>query len=163
MAKKQIEVQEQEFNVMKVIESKRPDGSVRVQFDFSDCVTMAEQHTAHLSDINYLMSKYKPDDLRAYLDARASYRKEILGVDFSMEPSLQEAKNRVVRLRQAYESLDPSITNQFKNHIEFLKFIDNPENQEKMVRMGLLTKKQIDEVKADPQTTTQEEDKVKPK
>lgn len=128
----------------------RPDGTVSHALDFSNCPSMAEQHTAHLTDINYLMEKYQPDELAAYLAARNQYRQEILGHDFSSEPSLQDAKNSVLALRTAYENLKPELRNQFKNHVEFLKYIDNPANKEKLIKLGLLKESEIN--KLTPQT-----------
>jgi len=104
---------------------------------------MAEQHTAHLSDINYLMQRFQPDELAAYIAARSQYRREILGHDFSQEPSLQEAKNITYKLKQEFENLPDDVRVNFKNHVEFLKFIDNPANQEKMIKLGLMTKREI--------------------
>lgn len=166
MAKKQQEIVEDEshkFNKVQYIHSVRPNGSLRIQQDYTFCPTMAEQHTAHLTNINYLIKTHKPDELAAYLAARSNYRREILGHDFSREPSLQDAKNEVYRLRTAFEKLPDEVRNQFRNHVEFLKFIDNPENQEKMIRMGLLTKKEVQDNTPPTQTTTQEEDKAKGK
>lgn len=144
------EVLEGELNKVIIHHTKRPDGSIRVQHDFSNCPSMAEQHTAHLSDLNYLISKYKPDELSAYLAARNNYRQEIVGHDFTKEPDLQEGKNIAYKLKKAFNDLPEEIKNQFKNHVEFLKFIDNPANAEKMVKLGLLTKKQIQQ-HTDPQ------------
>lgn len=137
-------ISEGKLNEVIIKTTIRPNGTVRIQQDFSNCPTLTEQHTAHMSDINYLIQKYKPDELAAYIAARAQHRQEILGHDFSLEPSLQDAKNTVYRMRTAFEELDPEIKNQFRNHVEFLKFIDNPANQEKMLKMGLLKKKQIE-------------------
>lgn len=155
----------------KVIEkvTVRKNGTLRIQQDFTNCPTLAEQHTAHLTDINYLIKKYKPDELGAYMAARNEYRQEILGHDFSQEPSLQEARNIVYRSQQEFLSLDPEIRDSFKNHVEFLKFIDNPANAEKMLKMGILTKKQVENLQSlEPVNTptptptpTQEKEKAK--
>lgn len=151
--------------------SKRKNGSLRIQQDFSNCPTMAEQHTAHLTNINYLMKKYKPDELAAYIAARNAHRQEIIGHDFSKEPSLQEAKNVVYQSRQAFEELPEDIRKHFPNHLEFLKFIDNPKNVDKMLAMGILKKSQIEKiqipdgnVKTDitqPTTPTKEKEETK--
>ncbi len=133
----------------------RPDGSRREQQDFSACPTLAEQHTAHLTDLNYLISKYKPDELAAYIAARNVHRREILGHDFSQELSMQEAQNVVYRSRQAFEDLPEDIKSKFKNHVEFIKFIDNPANVDKMIQLGILTKDQIDAVKIEKEPTKQ--------
>lgn len=139
-------IEEGEFNVARDIITRRPDGTLRIQQDFSACPSLAEQHTGHLSDINWLMQKYKPDELAAYLAARTQYRQEIKGHDFSREPDLQEAKNAVYHSREAFKALPDDIKNQFANHLEFLKFIDNPQNVEKMIKMGILTKKEIENI-----------------
>lgn len=131
------------LNEVIIKETVRANGSVRIQQDFSNCPTMAEQHTAHLTDINYLMKKYKPDELAAYMAARAQYRQEILGHDFSQEPNLQEAHNIVLRSKQEFEALDEELKSNFRNHVEFLKFIDNPANAEKMIKLGLLKPQQV--------------------
>lgn len=123
--------------------TKRKDGSTRIQQDFSYSPTLTEQHTAHLTDINYLVKKYKPDELQAYISARNQYRQEILGHDFSVEPSLQDAKNIVYRSQQEFEQLPDDLKYSFKNHVEFLKFVDNPANAEKLIRAGYITKEQL--------------------
>lgn len=139
-----------ELGKERVIYTKRPNGRLRIQHDFSDCPSMAEQHTAHLSNINYLIQKYKPDELAAYMAARNQYRKEIIGHDFSQEPDLQSAKNVVLKSRQNFEALPEEIRKNFKNHLEYLKFIDNPYNVEKAIQLGFLTKKQVDDTKIEP-------------
>jgi len=158
------------LNEVIYVETRRPDGSVRIQQDFSNCPTMAEQHTAHLTDINYLMEKYQPDELAAYMAARNQYRREVLGHDFSLEPNMQEARNIIYRSKQEFDELPDDIRLSFKNHLEFLKFIDNPDNAEKMLKLGILTKKQVEnlqgpgaaEVQAAPPTTKNEEEKKQP-
>jgi len=139
----------EKLNKVIVKETRRADGSLRVQQDFSNCPTLTEQHTAHLTDINYLIKTYKPDELAAYIAARSQYRREILGHDFSQEPSLQESKNIIYRSKQEFEALPDDVKMQFKNHLEFLKFIDNPVNSEKMLKLGILTKPQLETLKGE--------------
>lgn len=136
------------LNQVIIQETIRPNGTIRQQQNFEFCPTLAEQHTAHLTDINYLMEKYKPDELAAYIAARNQFRQEVIGHDFSSEPSMQDAKNIIYRSKQEFEELPNEIKHSFKNHLEFLKFIDNPANAEKMYKMGILTKKQIETIKA---------------
>lgn len=132
------------LNVVIEVITDRENGSMRIQQDFSNCPTMAEQHTAHLSDINYLMERYQPDELAAYIAARHQYRVEIEGHDFASEPSMQDAANIVYRSRIEFEALDEDIKRNFKNHVEFLKFIDNPANADKMLKLGILTPRQVE-------------------
>lgn len=169
MSKAKEIVKQGKLNEVIIVRTTRPDGSIREQQDFEFCPSMAEQHTAHLTDINYLIEKYKPDELAAYLAARTQYRQEIVGHDFSQEPDLQGAKNIVYRSRSEFENLDESIRSQFKNHLEFLKFVDNPANAEKMIKLGLITKKQLENIQIPEETPkataaptpTQEKEKAK--
>lgn len=152
-------VAEGKLNEVIFIETKRPNGSVRIQQDFQFCPSMAEQHSAHLTDLNYLIEKYQPDELAAYIAARNQYRMEILGHDFSQEPNLQEAQNVVYQMRKAFDELDHDIKIHFKNHVEFMKFIDNPANQEKMLKLGILKPKQIEQLTQTPPQTPSTEQK----
>lgn len=140
-------IREQPLNKILIHETVRKStGRRRVQFDYTECSTRTEQHTAHVTDINALMKKYAPDELAAYIAARNAHRVEITGHDFSTEPSLQDAKNMMLSMRAAYDDLPENIKNEFPNHLEFLKFIDNEANQEKMIKMGLLKPKEIKEL-----------------
>lgn len=136
-------IAEGKLNEVKYEIKKRPNGTLRIQQDFQYCPSMAEQHTAHLTDLNYLYQTYKPDELAQYLAAKNSHRQQIMNHDFSQEPNLQEAKNLNYQLQQAFQSLKPEIRSQFRNHVEFLKFIDVPENQDVLIRAGIMTKKEI--------------------
>lgn len=141
------EIMEGKLNQVVYVETRRPDGSLRIQQDFRFCPTMAEQHTAHLTNLNYLVEKFKPDELAAYIEARNQYRREIEGHDFSREPNLQEAKNIVYQSRQEFEKLPDEIKMQFKSHLEFLKFVDNPSNEQTLIKLGLITQAQVDKIK----------------
>lgn len=132
----------------KVIEvvTKRENGTLRIQQDFKNCPTLAEQHTAHLTNLNYLIEKYQPDELASYLAARAQYRQEIVGHDFASEPSAQDAKNVVYQSRQAFNALPIHVRNHFKSHIEFLKFADVPENAQKLIDLKIISPKQLQSI-----------------
>ena len=134
------------LNEIKYIYTKNHIGTTDVALDFSNCPTLTEQHSINLTNINYLMDKYKPDELAAFIAARNQYRQEIIGHDFSREPSLQDAKTLAYQLKQEFENLPNDIKSSFKNHVEFLKFIDNPANQEKMIKLGILKPKQIEKL-----------------
>lgn len=158
MAKKQNEeiVSEGKLNEIVYHKSRRPNGSLRIEQDFSFCPTMTEQHTAHLTDLNYLIERYRPDELAAYIAAKNAHKQEIIGHDFSQEPDLQSAMNITYKLRMEFENLDEEVKKHFKNHVEFLKFIDNPANQEKMLKLGLMTKREIEANTTSSSTTTSE-------
>lgn len=133
----------------------RKNGRLRIQYDYSSCPSKTDPSQARDTDINYLMERYKPDELANYIAARNMNRQEIVGHDFSQEPDLQGAKNAVYRMEQAFLELPEEIRRQFESPLAFFKFIDNPANEEKMLKMGILTKKQVDKVKAVDPTAAQ--------
>lgn len=149
-----IEEQVDQLDKVKVVISERPNGTRRVQQDFSNCINRTEQHAAAMTDLNYLVSKFRPDELTAYLAARAQYRREILGHDFSKEPSLQDAMNAVYRSKQNFEKLPEEVKRNFRSHLDFMKFIDSEQNAETLVRVGLLKPKQLEELRIPGQPTS---------
>ena len=136
-------VKEGRFNEVIVIEERRPDGSLRVAYDFEFCPSLTDQTQAHMSDLNYLIAKFKPDELSAYMAARNSYRQEILGHDFSMEPELADAKAMVNAARNVMQMLPAEVLQQFHSPLDFLRYLDNPQNQEALIKAGILTRKDI--------------------
>lgn len=161
-------VAEGKLNEVIMVYTRRPNGSLRIQQDYQFCPSMAEQHTAHLTDLNYLMDKYKPDELAQYLAARTSHRRELPSHDYSKELSMQDAMNYVVLTRKAFDSLNPQQKSFFRNHVEFMKYLDNPRNQEALIKLGILERKTINELNQTtaPSTATtppkQEEQQSKP-
>lgn len=156
MTKTQEILKEGKLNEVLFVTSKRKNKTTRIQQDFDLCPTMAEQHTHHLTDLNYLINKYRPDELAAYIAAKNAHRQEIIGHDFSIEPNLQEAKNITLQFKKFFESLPNEISQNFKNHVEFLKFIDNDNNADKLIKLGLMKPKEIAQAKAIVAGTTQE-------
>lgn len=157
-----------DLNRVKKIVTERPNGTLRIQQSFENCPSKTEQHGWKDSDINYLMERYKPDELAMYIAARNSHRHEIIGHDFSKEPSLQEARGVIGLMKKAFDSLPEEIKKNFKDHLEFVKFIDNPDNREKMIKMGIMQEQEIkklageveaSETELAPELTTQEEGK----
>ena len=140
-------VSEGKFNEVIEVRTKRKDGSLRIIQNFENCPSLAEQHSAQMTDINWLIKKFQPDELAAYIQTKNMLRREITGHDFSQEPELQEAMNVSYRLKKQFDSLPDEVKYQFKGPVDFLKFIDNPANEEKMLKLGILTKKQVADVK----------------
>lgn len=125
-------------------EFKRPDGSVRITEDYSNCVSMAEQHGS--MTVQELVDRYKPDQLAAYIAARDQARQPIIGHDFSQEPSLQDALNTKYYYQKYFNSLDPKIQAMFKSPLDFLKHVDNPANAEKLIELGIFKKPDIEKI-----------------
>lgn len=160
-AKKEQEIIEEQGKLgeMLVIETERKGSGPRVQFDFKNCPTMTDQSSAFLTDINYLVQKFTPDELTQYLEQRNQYRQEILGHDFSQEPNYQDGLNRVVEIKKVLESMPDEIKMYCKNPLEFVKFLDDPRNQEILIRHKIITPKEIANVTQAPTTNVSAEAK----
>lgn len=154
-------IAEGKLNEIVTVLTHRKNKTVRIQQNFDFCPTLAEQHSARDTDLNYLIKRFKPDELAAYIAARNQVRPEITGHDFSQEPNLQGARNIIYKLKKSFEELPEEVRMNFRNHVEFLKFIDNPANQEKMLKLGLMTKKEIMSNTTQTTTTTKEEKESK--
>lgn len=155
-----------QLNEMKEIRSVRENGSLRIQKSFENCPSLADQHMAHLSNINWLIKRYTPDEVSQYLAAR-QVRPEIIGHDFSQEMSLQEAKNVVVKAKRVFSELPDEVRSLFASPLAFIKFIDNPQNADKLVKLGIVDAQRLVDVKdnsidaiKETTTTTKEEAKV---
>lgn len=136
-----------------IIKSTRPNGKKRVQISFKNCVSLTDKTGAQEADLNYLVKKYSPSEFAAWMLMRQ--RPEINGHDFSKEPERMHAMNEEKRINDLYEKLAPEIKAQFSNPLQFLKFIDDKLNKEKLIKMGLITNKQVEdlEIKKRPATT----------
>lgn len=127
-------------------------GFLRIQRDWSDVPSMADQSQRDENNINVLMEKYKPDELAQYLAQRNINRMEITDHDFSQEPNLQNAMNSAYEIKELFNSLDEEIKYRFRGKpAEFLKFCSNPQNQAQLEKWGLHNLKEpvkpkIDEV-----------------
>lgn len=147
-------VSEGKLHEVLTIVTTRPNGTKRIQQDFQFCPSKAEQHTAHLTDINYLLTKYTPDELTGYIIAKAGQKQAITGHDFSHEISMVEAKNRVYELKNVFQGLRPDVKSQFSTPLEFFKFVDNPHNVEKLKQLGLISESEKQKIN-DNQITNQ--------
>lgn len=84
-------------------------------------------------DINNIMSKYYKTGLISHV---AQYPGGYDELPESIE--YQEALNMIIAAEDAFASLPSSIRTQFENDpAEFLAFVDDPNNQDELVKMGL--------------------------
>lgn len=85
-------------------------------------------------NINNIMSRYKRTQVLDYVNSNPG----IYG-DFSDVTDYQGALNQIMAARELFESLPAEIRKNFDNDpAKFLDFADNPENETKMIEMGLL-------------------------
>lgn len=86
------------------------------------------------SDINTIMAKHQKTGLIDHV-AKFNGRYEDLPDSFDYQTGL----NQIIEAEAAFASLPSSIRNRFANDPkEFLAFVEDPENEEEMVDLGLL-------------------------
>lgn len=121
---------------------KRSNGSKRIIQWGRHLPSLTEQHHKEVNDINILMSKYTPDEVAQILIAKGRNKQEILGHDFSVEPSLQEAKNSVYQIKKFFDEQPEHIKRNFASAKDFLLFCENPQNIEQLRQWGLAKKQE---------------------
>lgn len=101
----------------------------------NDLPTRAKQSFAQESEINNILAKYHATGL---VDHLASY-----GGTYADMPSnldFQDATNTVMEAKKMFDALPSNIRTLFDNDpAEFLAFVENPENIDEMVELGLAT------------------------
>lgn len=108
------------------------DKPLRVQVkDFGP--SRAKQSFKEESDINNILERYRKTGLIEHVNRyQGQYGDVSTAVDY------QSALNIVKNAEMMFDSLPSHIRNQFQNDpMEFLAFAENPENEEKMVELGL--------------------------
>lgn len=142
----------------KIIEviTERPNGRIRIQKDYSQCISKTEQHNKDTNDLNVLIKKFKPDQLASYMMARNQKRREITGHDFSQEPDLQSAKNEMYLIQKEFDALPMALKVEFQTPLNFIKFKDNPKNAEVLKQLGI-SKEIAPEMTSTSEGATQEQ------
>lgn len=85
-------------------------------------------------DINIILKKYIKNGILTHV---AAYGGTYL--DLPNEVDYQSCLNFVIRAQSAFEQLPAHVRNRFNNDpAQFLKFAENAENREEMVKMGLM-------------------------
>lgn len=117
---------------------------------------LTEQSHKQDCDINHIVAKYQGDELRALMKQRPEiYR------DISEPLDLQTALNMVNNANAQFASLPSRVRREFANDpVEFLAFATNPQNAQRMVELGLATKRPTKEPEA-PQAPPKETSKKK--
>lgn len=120
----------------------------RVALEFKQ-PSRAKQQFRDECDINAIMAKYKKTGLVEHVNRyQGQYG------DFSTVADYQEALNMVMEAQQAFMSLPAHVRTRFDNDPgQYLEFVQDPGNQEEMVKMGLAHKrpeKPQEEIKGPP-------------
>jgi phage internal scaffolding protein len=121
--------------ISKPITAKRPFRTAymdpnRIQFTTTDSRT--EQSHKDETDINQILAKYIKGDLMEHHINHAQNYGDFTGADF------QEAQNIIALANSMFEELPSSVRTRFTNDpSQFLDFVNDENNHEEMVKMGL--------------------------
>lgn len=103
----------------------------RVQLTCLD-ETRTVQSEAESCEINNIMRKYERTGLIDHVKENGRYE------DLPGEVDFHEAMNLVSEAQQSFDDLPATIRKEFHNSPgEFLSFVENPENVERMAELGL--------------------------
>lgn len=129
-------VQTDIFDFIPTSREARERRSLATGIDFTGTVSRAKQADKDATDINRIMARYHRDGI---IDHVAKYAPRY--ADLSTAPTYLEAMQRIQEADEMFMSLPASIRSEFSNSpSQFLDFVTNPKNAEKMQQMGLLAK-----------------------
>lgn len=108
--------------------------SKRIRKPFSvSGASMTKQSFKRECDINVLLAKYRKT---GFIDHLAKHSGDY--ADLPAGQSYHDAMNLVLDAQESFMQLPSEIRNMFKNNpAEFLDFVDDPANAEKLVELGL--------------------------
>lgn len=107
----------------------------------------AKQSFAEECDINTIMAKYKKSGLINHVNKHQGNYGELPN-----SGDYQDSLNAIIMAKESFASLPAAIRNRFANNaLEFLKFVENPDNRPEMINLGL-TKRTPDDPPDDPET-----------
>lgn len=146
---------------MNIITRYQRDGQVRPKSDFTvrkddkkqvinkDVVSRTMQSERDATDINKIVAKAKRTGVLG--SGLPGARKAMYG-DFTGAGDYQEQMRKVAAFRHMFESLPSDVRNKFKNDPgQLLEFVNNPENKEEAMQLGLLPRPVIERKKVTAQ------------
>lgn len=121
---------------MKILISKRKNGTSRHSIDFSDAKDLTDQSFKKSCDINNIMKSYEKTGLLPEVNkALARY------VDNTTAIPLELAYERINEAKALFHELPLAIRKQMDNDPTQLEaFLSNPDNHDQLLKHGLLTK-----------------------
>lgn len=109
---------------------------------YFDDPSLTQQSAKDECDINLIVESAKRG---ADLSGRVNDKAPRFG-DFTNLPSYKDCLNVVVKANEAFMSMDAFIRERFGNDPgQFLSFIDNPDNREEAIKLGLVQKPPVAE------------------
>ena len=109
-----------------------------------EVINLVKQEFKEECDINVIMSRIAPEAIMESFRAReGSYG------DFSEVKTYQDAKNEVVAVESAFDSLPAKLRKMFDNNIsKFLDYVEDPSNHEEAMQLGLLDREVSEKTEA---------------
>jgi len=101
--------------------------------DYGKPLYFTEQAHKKETDVNLIVKKYDKTGLINHIQTIEAEFGDVTGVQF------QEMQNKVANAKSAFAALPAEIRSKFDNDpSELLKFMDNPENREEGIKIGLI-------------------------
>lgn len=108
--------------------------------------SLTQQQFAEEADINNIIARYERTGI--LVDPLIDRRGQPMYGDFSNIDSYFEAQIKVARARELFDALPAKIRDRFGGDPgKLIEFIENEENREEAIMLGLIEKPEIKEVK----------------
>lgn len=110
----------------------------------SSVPSMTQQQFKDEADINYIVSMYDSSGVMPTFHGDGQPAQPVFGDFASLPDNAQEMYNRMIEAKNNFDSLPLEVRKRFNyDPAAFLDFVDNPENLDELVAMGLATKTAI--------------------
>lgn len=107
----------------------------------SSVPSMTQQQFKDEADINYIVSMYDSSGVMPTFHGDGQPAQPVFGDFASLPDNAQEMYNRMIEAKNNFDSLPLEVRKRFNyDPAAFLDFVDNPENLDELVAMGLATK-----------------------
>lgn len=107
----------------------------------SSVPSMTQQQFKDEADINYIVSMYDSSGVMPTFHGDGQPAQPVFGDFASLPDNAQEMYNRMIDAKNNFDSLPLEVRKRFNyDPSAFLDFVDNPENLDELVAMGLATK-----------------------
>lgn len=107
----------------------------------SSVPSMTQQQFKDEADINYIVSMYDSSGVMPTFHGDGQPAQPVFGDFASLPDNAQEMYNRMIEAKNNFDNLPLEVRKRFNyDPAAFLDFVDNPENLDELVAMGLATK-----------------------
>lgn len=107
----------------------------------SSVPSMTQQQFKDEADINYIVSMYDSSGVMPTFHGDGQPAQPVFGDFASLPDNAQEMYNRIIEAKNNFDNLPLEVRKRFNyDPAAFLDFVDNPENLDELVAMGLATK-----------------------